>query len=80
MPSNQQVEFPPPRDWQEFQRMACDLFRKVWRNPRAQEFGTLGQRQHGVDILRFQGKHKKVVGVHCKRIQKLTSRHGSFYA
>lgn len=72
MPSNHQVEFPVPRDWQEFQRMTCDLFRKIWRNPYAQEFGTQGARQHGVDIFGVVRKKDRVEGVQCKKTVKLT--------
>jgi len=73
MPSNHQLDFPPPQDWQEFQRMTCDLFRKVWRDPHAQEFGTQGQRQHGLDVYGVTGKKKRVEGVQCKRTRRLTA-------
>jgi hypothetical protein len=73
MPSNHQLEFPVPRDWQEFQRMTCDLFRKLWRNRHAQEFGTQGARQHGVDVFGASGKKKRIEGVQCKRTVKLTA-------
>ncbi len=53
--------------------MTCDLFRKLWRNTHAQESGTQGARQHGVDVFGVSGKKKRVEGVHCKRTIKLTA-------
>jgi hypothetical protein len=75
MPTNQQVAFPPPLDWQELQRMTCDLFRKLWRNPHAQEYGTLGSKQHGVDVCGVvaKGKKKLAEGVQCKVTSRLTA-------
>lgn len=75
MPTNQRVAFPPPLGWQELQRMTCDLFSKLWRNPHAQEFGTLGSKQHAVDIcgIVVKGKKKLVEGVQCKVTSRLTA-------
>lgn len=37
--------------------MVCELFREIWKDPYAQEFGRQGQKQDGIDIIgRRQGK------------------------
>ena len=72
MPSNDQLVFPTPRDWQELQRMTCDLFREIWKDPFAAEFGTLGQRQHGVDVYGKRGE--SLEGFQCKLTDNLTEK------
>lgn len=42
---------PPLKSWQEFQKMVCELFREIWQDPHAQEFGRQGQKQDGIDII-----------------------------
>jgi hypothetical protein len=43
------------KSWKKFQKMVCELFREIWQDPHAQEFGREGQKQDGIDIL---GKRK----------------------
>ena len=71
MPSLHQVKLPIPADWQELQRMTCDLFRCVWNDPYIQEFGSLGQRQNGVDIIGIIDESKKIEGIQCKCVHDL---------
>jgi len=35
--------------------MVCELFREIWQDPYAQEYGRIGQNQNGIDII---GKRK----------------------
>ncbi len=35
--------------------MVCELFREIWQDPYAQEYGRIGQKQDGIDII---GKRK----------------------
>lgn len=72
MPSLYQVKLPPPSDWQELQRMTCDLYKKRWRNEYIQEFGSIGQRQNGVDVFGYPNGRKQLEGIQCKCVAKLT--------
>lgn len=58
-------EFPPPIDWQAFERLCCDLYRGRWGDPETQLHGRAGQEQHGVDVF---GREAGIgwVGVQCK--------------
>lgn len=71
MPSLNQVKLPPPSDWQELQRMICDLYKKIWRNDYIQEYGSIGQRQNGVDVFGFPNGGKQLEGIQCKCVEKL---------
>jgi hypothetical protein len=72
MPSVHQIKLPQPSDWQEFQRMICDLYKRIWGNEFIQEFGTIGQRQNGVDIFGYPNFQKHLEGIQCKCVKKLT--------
>jgi hypothetical protein len=72
MPSSHQIKLPQPSDWQEFQRMICDLYKRKWRNENIQEFGSIGQRQNGVDIFGYSNSRKQNEGIQCKCVKKLT--------
>ncbi len=74
MPTLYQVKLPPPTDWQEFQRMICALYGAVWKDSYIQQFGTIGQRQHGVDIYGRQNSSKFFDGIQCKCVEKLSQR------
>ena len=74
MPSLNQIEIPRPSDWQELQRMVCDLYKKIWNNVYILEFGTNGQGQNGVDISGYPDSGKKLEGIQCKRVEKLTRK------
>jgi hypothetical protein len=73
MPTSYQVKLPPPADWQELQRMTCDLYRRLWSDDDLQQFGTLGQRQDGVDLFGFMNKTQEIGGVQCKCAEELTA-------
>jgi hypothetical protein len=72
MPSLNQIKLHLPSDWQEFQRMTCDLYKKIWKNDYIQEFGSIGQRQNGVDVYGFPNEGKIIEGIQCKCVDKLT--------
>jgi len=46
-----QYNIPPLKSWKEFQKMVCELFREIWQDPLAQEYGREGQEQDGIDII-----------------------------
>ncbi len=57
-------QIPPPKNWQDFEVMCLDIFRRVWTDPTAQKNGRQGQQQAGTDVYgRFKQKWH---GVQCK--------------
>lgn len=57
---------PPPNNWQEFEALTFDLFKRLWETDDAHMHGRSGQQQHGVDVYGTDRVHKKWVGVQCK--------------
>lgn len=58
---------PPPRNWQDFERLCFDLYSRMWRDNYAEMNGRQGQPQAGVDVYgtdRHEGDW--LVGVQCK--------------
>jgi len=44
-------DIPTLKSWEQFQKMVCELFREIWQDPHAQEYGRVGQKQGGIDII-----------------------------
>jgi hypothetical protein len=59
-------QFPPPSDWQAFERLCFDLFRRIWRDPGTQIHGRTGQPQAGVDVYGEDRDDGRLTGVQCK--------------
>lgn len=57
---------PPPRDWQVFEDLCCDLMRREWNDPYTQKNGRSGQRQKGVDIYGQPNQESDWAGMQCK--------------
>ena len=74
MPNFSNKQVPPPSDWQEFERLCCDLWRKIWNDPNASLNGRQGQSQHGVDIYGTRDNGKSLVGVQCKGKDNFSNR------
>lgn len=72
MPTSYQVRLNPPTDWQELQRMTCDLYKRLWSNEDIQQFGSIGQRQFGVDVFGLIADTNDVGGIQCKCVSTLT--------
>lgn len=58
-------QLPPPNDAEQFERLVCDILRRVYEDPGVERFGRSGQSQHGIDGfspagpgVRFQCKLK----------------------
>lgn len=62
-----QWQVPPVRDWDKFERLCSDLWKKIWEDPNAQRIGRSGQRQYGVDIFGTICGSKKLGGIQCKK-------------
>jgi len=65
-------DIPPIKSWEKFQQMVCELFREIWQDPHAQEFGSKGQKQDGIDILGRRKGHKKYEAVQVTKETPLT--------
>ena len=59
-------KIPPLKNWQDFQNLCCDLWKRLWRDPNTQQNGRIGQPQHGVDIYGRPEQKDLWTGVQCK--------------
>ena len=66
MPTLSSLQLPPPKTWQDFESLCCDLWRAFWKDPNAQKNGRQGQAQHGVDVFRRPSEQSQWAGVQCK--------------
>ena len=66
MPKLQEEQIRPLQYWQPFQQMCCDLWRIIYNDRTAQEYGRLGHRQNGVDIFGRIDGGDKYFGIQCK--------------
>jgi len=66
MPTLSNMQLPPPKNWQEFQDICCDLWREIWKDQSTQQNGREGQRQYGVDFFGRPNLGTKYAGVQCK--------------
>jgi len=62
-----QWQIPPMRDWEKFERLCSDLWKRIWNDPNVQRHGRSGQRQHGVDIYGTVRRSRAAGGVQCKK-------------
>ena len=74
MPQFSNLQVPPPKNWQDFETICWDLWRKIWHDPTAQKNGRQGQHQHGVDIYGRPDKGKLWAGVQCKGKDNYTNQ------
>ena len=59
-------EWLPPRDWQVFEDLCCDLMSRLWNAPYTQKNGRRGQTQRGVDIFGQPNQEADWAGAQCK--------------
>ncbi len=57
--------YPPPADWQTFQRLVAGFAGALYIANTVEEYGRNGQRQHGVDVF-AQDHFDKNIGIQCK--------------
>lgn len=60
------LDLPPPRNWQDFEDLCCDLWRLIWNDPDTQKNGRSGQSQAGVDVFGRPERGGEWAGVQCK--------------
>lgn len=66
------LAWPPPKDWQAFERMCQALARCIWMTPYVTANGRPGQKQHGVDLYGTPHNATGVHGMQCKCVAELT--------
>jgi len=64
------LSLPPPANWQDFERLCCDLWKRIWNVPHALLNGRAGQPQHGVDVFAPLDGGARWAGVQCKRYEE----------
>lgn len=62
----QQLDLPPPKNWQDFQDLCHALWELEWKCPTIQKNGRTGQRQRGVDIFGQPHGNDRFSGIQCK--------------
>lgn len=73
MPLFNALQIPPPANWQDFETLCCDLWRRIWNDPNTQKNGRQGQPQHGVDIYGRPGEGHEWAGVQYMGVSHLHS-------
>ena len=66
MPNLAATQIPPPSNWQDFEHLCSDLYRRLWGDPATQRNGRTGQAQHGVDVFGRPEGGGSYAGVQCK--------------
>lgn len=59
-------ELPAPKSWQDFENLAFDVYRRLWKTNDAELHGRQGQPQAGVDVYGTDRVEQKYTGVQCK--------------
>jgi hypothetical protein len=72
------IDYPPPKTWQQFEELCADIYAADWADPTLQRYGRAGQSQHGVDIVARHG-NRWPVGLQCRKksrwpVASLTTR------
>jgi tetratricopeptide (TPR) repeat protein len=60
------LQLPPPSNWQDFEKLCCDLWSCIWDYPNTCRNSRQGQSQHGVDVYGCPQKGNSWAGVQCK--------------
>ncbi len=69
------IYLPPPTNWQDFQQLVKDIASVRYDPSSVQEYGRLGQKQHGVDTFAISRDGITRVGIQCKETKNsLTKR------
>ncbi len=71
---NSAKQFPPPRNWQDFESVCHHLWREMLDDPGTQKNGRLGSAQHGIDVFGLRQQPAGWVGVQCKGKDNFTNK------
>lgn len=73
MPTIATSKLPPPKSWDEFEAIVCDVAILKWENPNIKRYGRRGQPQHGVDIIGEPFHlNNEYAGIQCKNVDSIT--------
>ena len=61
-----ELQLPPPKDWEKFEKLIRDLHQAELRDLDFQLHGRSGQRQYGVDSYGWSASLDGWVGIQCK--------------
>ncbi|MDK1254324.1 hypothetical protein QMS78_17705 [Cronobacter dublinensis] len=64
------IYMPPPSNWQDFQTLVGDVARFKYIPESVQEYGRLGQKQNGVDVI-AESINGDIIGFQCKETKKV---------
>lgn len=59
-------QLPPPSNWEEFEDLCFNVWKRIWNDDYALKHGRKGQTQHGIDFYGNPNKDNEYVGVQCK--------------
>jgi hypothetical protein len=68
------IQLPPPKNWDDFESLALQLWKSLWADHNAQMHGRRGQAQHGVDIFGRPFARGSWEGVQCKGKEIFTDK------
>lgn len=74
MPNPSNMQIPPPSNWQDFESLCCDLWRRIWKDENTKKNGRQGQPQAGVDVYGRPNKGNEWAGVQCKGKDNFTDK------
>lgn len=66
MPNMNRHQWPAPSNWEEFEDLCLDLWKRIWQDPYAEKNGRKGQAQNGVDVFGRPNRESDYEGVQCK--------------
>lgn len=70
---NIERELRKPSNWQDFERICCEIAKVVWQDPYAKRNGRQGQKQDGVDIYGHENNSPEISDIQCKRYDKISN-------
>ena len=62
----QQLDLPPPKNWQDFEDLCHALWERQWNCSTIQKHGRSGEKQQGVDILGQPNGGERFHAIQCK--------------
>jgi len=75
VPTFSGLQIPPPKNWQDFESLCCDLWGEIWKDPNTQKNGRQGQPQNGVDVFGRPNQGQDWSGVQCKGKDNFSQQH-----
>ena len=64
-------KLPKIDNWDDFEDLCCELWKKIWDDENVERYGRLGQNQNGVDIFHMTSDGL-VNAIQCKNVKTLS--------